>query len=100
MIGEYLYDERGEQAATPFQDDILIGLRWVLNDEQSSEALFGVVADLDGGGQSFSLEASRRLGDSFKLNLDARSFINTEDDPQLDVFSRDDFVRVELAYFF
>ncbi|MDH3712650.1 MAG: hypothetical protein OET44_02250 [Gammaproteobacteria bacterium] len=99
-IGEYLYDERGTEATTPFQEDILIGLRWALNDEQSSEALFGVIADLGDGGQSISLEASRRLGDSFKLNLDARSFINTENDPQLDLFSRDDFVRVELGYFF
>ena len=63
-------------------------------------ALFGAIVDLNGGGQSLSLEASRRLGNSFKLNLDARSFMNTEDDPQLDLFSRDDFVRVEFAYFF
>jgi len=99
-IAEYLYDERGSEATTPFQDDILIGLRWVLNDEQSSDALFGVIADLDGGGQSISLEATRRLGDSFKINLNARSFVNTENDPQLDVFAQDDFVRMELGYYF
>ena len=99
-IAEYLYDERGSEATTPFQDDILIGLRWVLNDEQSSDALFGVIADLDGGGQSISLEATRRLGDSFKINLNGRSFLNTENDPQLDVFAQDDFVRMELGYFF
>ena len=99
-IGEYLYDERGGEATTPFQDDILIGLRWVLNDEQSTDALFGVITDLDGGGQSLSLEAARRIGDSVKINLNARSFLNTEDDPQLNVFAQDDFVRMELGYFF
>ncbi len=100
VIGEYLYDERGRTATTPFQDDVLIGLRWVLNDEQSTEALFGVITDLDGGGKAVNLEASRRLGESYKLNLDARLFVDTRGDPQLDAFGRDDFVRVELAYYF
>ncbi len=100
VLSEYLYDERDEEATNPFQNDVLVGLRWVLNDEQSTEALFGVITDLDEGGQTVNLEAARRLGDSFKLNVDARAAMDTDDDPQLDVFSRDDFVRVELAYFF
>ena len=100
VIGEYLYDERNDEATTPFQNDVLVGLRWVLNDEQSTETLFGVIADLDDGGQAFNLEASRRLGDSFKLRVEARAAVNTDDDPQLDGFSRDDFARVELGYFF
>ncbi len=100
IIAEYLYDERGDNADSPFQDDVLVGLRWVLNDAQSTEALFGVIQDLDGGGQAISLEASRRLGASFKVNLDARAFADTADDPQLDGFARDDFVRLELGYYF
>lgn len=100
VLSEYLYDERDDEATTPFQNDVLVGLRWVLNDEQSTEALVGVITDVDGGGRTFNLEATRRLGDSFKLSVDARAAMDTDDDPQLDVFSRDDFVRVELAYFF
>lgn len=100
VIGEYLYDDRGEEANNPFEDDMLIGLRWVLNDEQSTEALLGAIVDLGDGGQTLNLEASRRLGDSFRVNFDVRGFFNTENDPQLDLFAQDDFARLELFYFF
>lgn len=46
VIGEYLYDQRDDTQA--FQNDLLLGVRWVLNDEASTELLFGIIQDLEG----------------------------------------------------
>ncbi|MEM7279854.1 MAG: hypothetical protein AAF385_17225 [Pseudomonadota bacterium] len=98
VIAEYLYDERED--SEPFQDDIMAGLRWVLNDEQSTEVLFGLIADQDGGGIAYNLEAARRLGDSFKLDIEMRIISDADDDPVLGGSADDDFLQIELGYYF
>jgi len=100
IVSEFLWDERQENAGHPFQRDLLLGLRFALNDEASTDALFGVIQDLDGGATSVSLEASRRIGDSFRLGVEARHFANTDDDPALTAFENESFLRLELAYYF
>ncbi len=102
LIVEYLYDQRGADADQPFQDDLMLGLRLALNDVQSSQALFGVIADLDGGGHSLALEASRRLGDDFTLDFEMRASENVDpaEDPQLAPFSHTDFARLQLSWYF
>ena len=44
VIAEYLYDSRGQAALTPFEDDLMIGLRFAWNNVQSSELLAGVIS--------------------------------------------------------
>jgi len=100
IVAEWLYDERTDRADTVFQNDILMGLRFALNDEQSSEALIGVVTDLDGGGDLFSAEASRRIGDKFKLQIEALIWANADNDPLLSQFQQEDYLQLELGYFF
>lgn len=92
IVSEYLYDDRGETAPTPFQNDVLIGLRFALNDTQSSDALIGAIIDLDNDSVLYSVEASRRLGESWKLNLEIRTFQS--------VPVKDDYVSLDLAYYF
>ena len=92
IVSEYLYDDRGETAPTPFQNDVLIGLRFALNDTQSSDALIGAIIDLDNDSMLYSVEASRRLGESWKLNLEIRTFQS--------VPVKDDYVSLDLAYYF
>ena len=98
LIGEYLYDQRG--VSQPFQDDILVGLRWVPNDAQTCEVLFGIIQDLDGGARNFSLEASRRIGESFKLSAELRAISDADDDPVLSSAANDDFLQIELGWYF
>ncbi len=100
VVAEYLHDSRGKQADTVFQNDILFGLRFALNDEQSTDALIGVITDADGGGHVFSAEASRRIGDKFKFTLEALVWSNGEKDPLLSQFQQEDYVQFELGYFF
>jgi len=100
IVAEWMYDDRTTRADTVFQNDLLMGFRFALNDEQSSEALIGVVTDLDGGGDAFSAEASRRIGDKFKLQIEALIWDNADNDNFLSQFQQEDYVQFELGYFF
>ena len=100
IVAEYLYDELGKDALQPMQNDVLLGLRFALNDEQSSDALIGVISDLDGGGQTYTVEANRRIGSQFKLTVQAALWSNTADDPQLDALRSEDNVSATVAWFF
>ena len=100
IIAEHLYDNRGEDATQPFQNDLLLGMRLALNDEASSEALIGSFIDLDTEAVILSVEASRRVGNSFKVSLEAVSWLNTSEDVNLNEFSNEDFVQAEVAWFF
>ena len=100
VIGEYLYDDRGELGGTAFQKDVLLGLRLALNDEQSTEMLAGVITDLDDGSHLFSLEGSRRLSDNLKLTVEGRIFSDVPQRSPFRTLRRDDYVQFELAWFF
>jgi hypothetical protein len=100
LLAEYLYDERGNRATTPFEDDLFVGARLAMNDVASSELLAGVITDLSNGSRVFSVEASRRFGDHWKLNLEARLFSNIAANDVLAEQRDDDYVQLELAYYF
>ena len=112
IIAEYLYDNRGDEikaatmmSGTPFslsafQDDLVLGARLTLNDAQSSELLASVAVDLEGGGESFNVEASRRLGDSWKLSIEARGIRGAPDNTPQASFADDARIRSELAWHF
>jgi len=100
LLLEYLYDDRDESAPGPFEDDVMLGLRWVFNDMQSSEILMGVISDLDGGAISSSVEASRRLGQSWKLALEYRGTSSLESTDRAYILRNDDYFQLELGYFF
>ena len=100
LVAEYLYDDRDDLATGLFENDIMMGLRLAMNDEQSTEALLGFIIDADSQEALISLEASRRLGDSWKLEVEIRSFKHVENGGLLQSFSRDDFAQIDISYFF
>lgn len=100
LLTEYLYDERGNQATTPFQDDVMAGLRLAVNDVQSTEVLMGVIFDRTTSARFLNLEASRRLGDNWKLNMEARAYSGLPPTNILYGFRNDDYLQIELARFF
>ena len=100
IVIEYLYDDRDELATSPFQNDLTTAFRIALNDAQSSEMLIGIITDLDDNDVSSFIEASRRIGDSFKIELEVRSFNNTNPNRPLYSLRQDDFVQAELAWYF
>ncbi len=98
LIGEYLTDQREE--SQPFQDDLLVGLRLAVNDKQSTEVLLGIIEDLDGGARSFSLESSRRIGESFRLSVEMRAISDADSDPVLSSAANDDLLQIEVGFYF
>ena len=99
LLMEYGWDERGKSGGTN-QNDLFLGARLALNDEASSEILAGIGYDLDYKSKSFIVEASRRIGDDWKISLDARFF--DSDEPQQPLYSlrRDDHLQVTMEYYF
>ncbi len=100
LVSEYLFDDRDEQATTPFEDDLMFGLRLAINDTQSTEALVGMIEDIDTGARIFSLEGSRRLTDQWKLSVEGSIFQNIDAQDLLGSIRQDDYVQVEIAYYF
>ncbi len=100
VLTEYLFDDRHDNAATPFEDDIMLGMRLALNDVQSSELLAGAVFDLDSSASFYFVEAGRRLGDSWKLSLEAYIYADMPRDDIAYGFRHEDFFQLELAWYY
>jgi hypothetical protein len=100
VIAEYLFDDRNDQLATPFEDDVLLGTRITWNDEQSTELLVGVIQDLSSNDHSWNIEASRRIADRWKASLEGRFFHSKRVDSVLSAFDYDDYIQLELARYF
>ena len=100
ILGEYHYDDRGESAPTIFDDDIGMGARLAFNDAQSSEALVGLIIDRDNGGRFFNIEASRRIGQNWLLELQGRFLFDIDRSDPAYSLNRDDYLELFLSYHF
>lgn len=108
-IAEYSGDDRGDKALSTAEHDVFLGGRLSLNDVDSSEVIFGVNLDLETDEQLYVLEASKRIAESLKLVVDAFVITGSENPPgfgdfneeyKTASFSRDDYLQVELVYYF
>jgi hypothetical protein len=101
VLGEYIYDGRGDGApATAFDDDFFAGARLVLNDPQSTEILAGPTVDRRTQATFLNVEAIRRIGDRWTIELEARAFINVPPSDVLFALRRDDYIGIRLAWYF
>jgi hypothetical protein len=101
LLMEYLYDGRDQTAPpTPFNNDLYVGARLALNDEQNSQMLVGVTVDLETQATVLSIEASRRIGDKWRIELEARLFKNIPPTDILTGMRQDDYVQLRIARFF
>ncbi len=114
---EYLWEDRDELLASPFQDDVLLATRFTFNDVASTEILAGVIYDLENDEKAINLESSRRFGNNLKASLEARFYTDTAkplsaselylsalqgraENPGLSPVSRSDFIQAEVVYYF
>lgn len=101
LLAEYHHDRRDNDApATLFDDDMFMGVRYVLNNAADTEILAGITTDLQGQGTFSVIEASHRLDDNWKLEMDVRFFGDVQRTNQLNFLNNDDFVQIRLSYFF
>ncbi|MEM9168765.1 MAG: hypothetical protein AAGC56_03850 [Pseudomonadota bacterium] len=121
LLAEYLYDGRDdgfapevidpingpEQTAlvtetpvTIFNNDVFVGARLALNDTQDTSMLAGTAIDAEDGTMSAFIEAERRIGTSWKAELEARLFLNVDQGNFVDAFRDDDVVTARLTRYF
>jgi len=103
LLLEYLYDGReedGDAPLTPFQNDLFVGARVTLNDEDDTTFLAGAITDVEDRSVSLSLEASRRIGNDLKVELEARLFPDVAPDNVLYGIRRDNVVTLRLSRYF
>lgn len=94
VLAEYSNDDRKARPNTVF-----LGTRLTFNDAQSTDLLAGAIVSEEQGAV-WSIEGSRRLGDSWKLNLRARAFVDIPPESLISGFLNDDYVEIELIRFF
>ena len=100
MLSEYHYDDRKRDAPLGFQNDLFLGMRYVLNDAQDTELLAGGFYDFDFNSKSARVELQRRISGSWKLESELQMFTDVASEDPLRAFHRDDYLQVDLAYYF
>ena len=78
----------------------MVGLRLSLNDIPSTEVLVGVIADRDGSGVTWNLEASRRIGENWTIDAEARAFSHISSSDPLYSYRDDDYLQIALERHF
>ncbi len=78
----------------------MIGARFTLNDAQSSELLLGFIVNNNDQSHLLYIEGSRRIGQRWKLSLEARAFANAPQNSLLYGMRDDDYLQLELARYF
>ncbi|MBL4584327.1 MAG: hypothetical protein JKX83_06900 [Pseudomonadales bacterium] len=117
-VVEYSYDGRDESAPVGVPEhDLTVATRWALNDVDASEALLGVVVDSQSDELVFFLEASKRLGEYWKVYIESRIFVGGKPLPhdlvsvlaelsspdsqnKLGYLQDEDFLRIEFVRYF
>ncbi len=100
IIGEYAYDKRGKNAPTLYDNDVFLGLRFGLNDLAGTQIIIGGVIDADDQSSVAIIEGSRRIGSNWKTTLTGRGFFNFKENNPFNYINKDDFLRLEIAYYF
>jgi len=98
---EYQFDDRDTLATKPGQNDLMLGSRLVFNDVNGTEILMGLVQDLDNSStRTGFIEASSRINDNWKWRLETWLFsVADATDLTYDI-RQDDYVQLNLEYYF
>jgi hypothetical protein len=102
LLAEYNHDGRDEERApaTILDDDVFLGARLTLNDLQDTSTLGGAIIDRDTRSTIFFVEAERRIGDNWRIELEGRFFLNVSERDPLAGIRKDDFITLRLSRFF
>lgn len=100
VIGEWAYDDRNNKCTTGFDNDLMMGARVAFNDAASSEALMGMIQDINSAGTTFTLEASRRITSHWRISLNAFFVLDSSSSDIIYDLRNDDYLQLELFYYF
>ncbi len=97
LLAEVLQDTRGD---TPFDDDVFAGARLALNDVAGTEVLAGTMVDRSSGAALVNIEARRRLGDAWSLDIEIRGFMGHRQNDPMSALRKDDYTGVRITRWF
>ncbi|MAZ66787.1 MAG: hypothetical protein CMF25_06720 [Kangiellaceae bacterium] len=100
LISEYHFDDRGDNATNALNHDLMLGARFTLNDADSSELLVGMIIDEQSEAKVFSVEASRRFGQHWTLDVEGRWFSDQQPQEALYAMKDNDYVELTVQYHF
>ena len=100
LLVEHLFDDRGGNAPHPLEDDVFAGMRLAFNDEEDTALLAGVIVDMEGDATNLTFEAARRVGDDWKVELEARMWTGVAHDDPMSPLRDDDYLQLTLSRFF
>jgi hypothetical protein len=101
LLAEYQFDDRSSRAPQTFSDnDVFGGLRLTFNDIQDTAILAGASVDNNTQATFYFIEAERRIGNSWKAELNARIFSNIESAAPESGIRKDDLIQLRLSKYF
>ncbi len=98
VLLELQYDDR--EPVTLADNDLFAGVRFALNDTQDTAVLAGVGYDLETSETYVNIEADRRFGENYVLELRARFFTNAESSDTSFAIENDDYLQLQLSRYF
>jgi len=100
LLAEYNYNTRDDPQTQLLQNDVFLATRLAYTDAASSAILAGVFVDMDDDSQIFRIEASRRIFNDATVSLEAQVFSSIAAGNASYAFRQNDFVRLEMAWYF
>ena len=100
IFTEYSNDDRGSYSTDIFQNDLFIGSRINLNDVEGTEITQALTIDLDGNGNTGSIEISTRLKDSLRISGDYNFYWSSNNTDIMYSFRRDNYLGFKITNYF
>ena len=100
ILSEYSYDSRDELSLNSLQNDVFAGARFGFNNTNDLQILAGGILDVKRGTTLISIEASQRIKESWKIELEGRFFANTSNDEFIYFARKDSFLRLAISKYF
>jgi hypothetical protein len=97
LLAEVLQDTRDD---VPFDDDLFAGVRLARNDVHGTELLAGALVDRTSGGTLASIEASRRIGDAWSIEVEIRGFMALRAADPMAALRKDDYLGLRITRWF
>lgn len=102
LLIEHLYDGRDQLNApiAPFDNDLFLAMRYTFNDINDTNILAGALTDLENESNAVRLEADRRIGNFWRVQIESQWFSNTREGTFNGSVKDDDFTLLNVSRYF
>ena len=98
LLTEYAFDSRNSLTHSGFQNDLTIGVRWLKNDINDTEALALLTEDLDNKARLLTFSMDRRINDRVTFKTSVRLPSRFHRDPNNSVLAKEAAIIAALTY--